>query len=158
MKSLKRFVALLVALVLLASVASAEIYVYVLCNPSSWVNIHSKPSKRSETIAYAFTGDKLYSDCEYKNGYIHVIDLASETTEGWVSEAYIVYDEPTVYDDYEVFTVCVRGRVAVRKTVDGQRSRWLKNGAKIKVYAISNEWAVTNYGFVMTEFLEAMGD
>ena len=42
--------------------------------------------------------------------------------------------------------------------LDGKRTRWLKPQASLKVYWWSDEWCVTNCGYVQTKYLELEGE
>ena len=126
--------------------------IWVMCQPDSYVNIRSKPSGRSRTEGYALCGYDLETDCKTRNGFLHVYG-SFEAGEGWISEGYIVWDEPIKVD--QKYSVCSKGRLAVRKNINGKRSRWCYTDDVLMVYWLSDEWAVTNKGFVKSEFLEA---
>lgn len=51
-------------------------------------------------------------------------------------------------------TIISKGRLAARKNVDGKRTRWLKSGAKLKVHWWSEEWCLTDCGYVKSVYLE----
>ena len=142
---------LLLAMLAITDVAMAdgEDTVYVLCNPESYVNIREKPSKRSHQAGFAYCGDDFRTDGKTRNGFLHVF-AGTETGEGWISTGFIVYCKPEKVD--EVWTVESNGRVAVRSTIGGKRSRWLKNGDSVKVYYVA-EVAVTGVGFVDAEYV-----
>ena len=55
-------------------------------------------------------------------------------------------------------TVRSDGRVAVRKWVGGKVSGWLKDGETVFVRWMGGGWAVTARGYVMTDFLEDIGN
>lgn len=133
--------------------ADGDIYeCWVLCQPDSYVNARLNPKKRSMEIGRLECGDKIYTDGETKNGFLHCY-VGFEFGEGWVHKGYIVFDEPKV--PYFVYTHIVsNGRVAARKTINGKRRCWLRDGQPIKVYMMSDEWSVTNKGFVKTELIE----
>lgn len=133
--------------------AKSEEAVWVLCQPDSWVNVRTAPSKHSSEIGRLECGDIAYTDGKIKNGYIHLINLSLEENEGWIKKGYIVYDEPYKPAIYET-RVESKGRVAARKTIKGNRRCWLKDGQSIKVYMASAEWCVTNKGFVKTQFID----
>jgi len=124
---------------------------WVLCQPDSYVNARLSPSKRSMEIGRLECGDKIYTDGKVKNGYLHCY-VGFEYGEGWVKKGYIVYSKP-YYPPVQETTIISNGRVNARKTINGDRRCWLKSGQKIKVYMMSDEWSVTNKGFVRTEFV-----
>ena len=129
-----------------------EVECWIMCQPDSWVYARQSPSKKGTELGRLELGDKVYTDGKVKNGYLHVIDLWFEMQEGWVKKGYVVYDKPYRPVIAET-TVRSNGRVAARTTINGKRRRWLKDGQQIKVYMISEEWSVTNQGFVKTKFL-----
>ena len=147
---MKRFLAVLFILAVLTSNAIADEY-YVLCMPKSEVNVRLQP-KKSDIVACVVFGKIVESNGKKKNGYIHVEDLAAETTSGWIYSGYLVEDEPVQCE----FTARIvsNGRVAARKCVDGKIIKWLQDGSEVMVYAICAEWCVTDKGYVRREFVE----
>ena len=129
---------------------------WILCQPDSWVYARMNPKKKSMELGKLECGDMLYTDGRTKNGFLHVWGLTFETGEGWVSKGYIIYDEPFVprFQDTQVKS---NGRVSARRTINGKRRCWVKDGQSIKVYMASAEWCVTNKGFIKTKFIE-LGD
>lgn len=125
---------------------------YVICQPGDYVNIRSRPSSRSDVVGMFDVGDQIILDGTRKNGYLHAVHLGLESDEGWICEGYVVYDEPEYINGSAV--IVSNGRLAARKNVNGKRTRWLKNGASLKVYYASEEWCVTNCGYVKTQYLE----
>jgi hypothetical protein len=126
---------------------------WVLCQPDSYVNVRAKPKKTSEEVGYFECGAKILTDGKVKNGYLHIFGFMFEVSEGWIHKGYIVYDEP-YFPIFENTTIESNGRVAARRTVNGEKRCWLKNGQAIKVYMVSDEWSVTNKGFVKTKFID----
>lgn len=127
---------------------------YILCD--DYVNIRRFPSNDDEPLGRFETGDTVLLDGKKKNGYLHCIDLSLEACEGWVHKGFVVYDKPIMVNQYAV--IVSKGRLAARKYVGGRRTRWLKSGATVKVYYWSDEWCVTDCGYVKTEFLELVGE
>ena len=123
---------------------------WVLCMPDSVVNIRRKPG--GEIFGGATCGSDMLTDEKIRNGYLHVYDLAAEESEGWISTRYIVYDEPVAF--HQKMTVRADGRVACRKWIGGKVSGWVNDGDNVFVYSISYEWAVTDRGYIRSEFLE----
>lgn len=130
--------------------ANAE-EVWTLCNTESYVNIRSRASGRSFILGYAECGDYFTTDGKIRNGFLHV-NAPTDTGDGWIYLGYIVYDPPFL-PEADTYIVKSNGRVATRQTIDGKRNRWLKSGAEVVVYALSEEWASTNRGFVKTQYL-----
>lgn len=146
---------LLIAIMVLTLVfeyARAEDY-YVLCKPAGEVNIREKPKLKSEIVATAFFADKLTSDGKKQNGFIHITGLNAETDSGWIYGGLLVEDKPVASSgSAQVFKA---EKVACRKYAD-RNSKVLKRldaGENVLVFAISEKWCVTEYGYIMTEFL-----
>ena len=141
------------------SFAEEDIYtedMWIMCKPDSMVNVRFSPKKTSEVTGYLMLGDKVRTDLVKKNNYYHVY-VDNEDGEGWVHEWYLVQFEPVIVN--KTYMVVCNGRLAVRRGVNGSRKGWLKNGTEVMVYAImDDEWAVTNYGFVMIEFMEEVAE
>ena len=123
--------------------------VWVLCEPTGTVNIRSKPG--GPIFGGTSCGAKLWTDNRQRNGFLHVLELNAEEETGWISARYIVYDEPHPVD--AVMVITSRGRVAVRKWIGGKIIKWMHDGEPVKVYWMSNEWAVTEHGYIRSEFL-----
>ena len=125
--------------------------VWVLCEPNGTVNIRSKPG--GAVFGGTSCGAKMWTDNRQRDGFLHVLELNAEEETGWISARYIVYDEPHPVDAVMVITSV--GRVAVRKWIGGKIIKWLQNGEPVTVYWMSDTWAVTEYGYIKSEFLEA---
>lgn len=127
---------------------------YVIC--VDYVNVRQFPNKNGEPIGMYEAGTKVYLDGKKRNGYLHIIDTGLELCEGWIKKGYIVYDEPINVNQSAV--IVSKGRLAARNCVNGRRTRWLKPLASVKVYYWSDEWCVTNCGYVQTKYLELEGE
>ena len=127
---------------------------YILCD--DYVNIRRFPNNDDEPLGRFETGDTVVLDGKKKNGYLHCIDLSLEACEGWVHKGFVVYDKPVKVNQRAV--IVSKGRLAARKYVGGKRTRWLKSGASVKVYYWSDEWCVTDCGYVQTRYLELVGE
>jgi hypothetical protein len=123
---------------------------YILCRPDSKVNIRSKPRKNSAVNAWIECGQCVHTDGKVKNGFVHVVGLPAEITEGWIYAGYLV-DEPPAIRTYlaEVW----EGDVIARSSVNGKRLQKLREGRTVTVYAKTHMWAVTNKGFIMCDWL-----
>ena len=128
--------------------------VWVLCEPNGTVNIRSKPG--GAVFGGTSCGAKLWTDNRQRDGFLHVLELNAEEETGWISQRYIVYDEPHPVD--AVMVITSDGRVACRKWIGGKIIKWLKNGEPVTVYWMSTEWAVTEYGYIRSEYLEAVNN
>ena len=165
----KRILSFLLALILMVSAAAGAIAekehltwqtieedtegiftVWVICHPTSYVNIRKKPSGRSETVGYALTCWDLLTDGKKKNGFLHVYP-ACEEGEGWVSLKFVTYEEPQEVNCKA--RIVSTGRVAARTCIGGERIRWLHEDDEVYVYYIS-DWAYTNKGWVKAEFVD----
>ncbi len=127
---------------------------YILC--ADFVNIRPFPNNNNEELGRFETGDVIYLDGKKKNGYLHCVNLLLEAADGWVNKGYVVYDKPVKVNQQAV--IVSKGRLAARKCVNGKRTRWLKSGAFLLVYYWSDEWCVTNCGYVKTKFLDLVGE
>ena len=125
---------------------------YVLC--ADYVNIRQFPSRKSEALGRFETGDVVHLDGKKKNGYLHCIGTNLEA-DGWIFSGYVVNDKPERMDRDAV--IVSKGRLAARKYVGGKRTRWLKPLATVHVFSWSDEWCVTNCGYVQTQYLELEG-
>ena len=124
--------------------------VWILCQPDSFVNIRAKPSTRSSAEGYLMCGDKVQFTGKTENGFLHCI-CSNELGEGWVYCGYVVLDEPIEVNEKRLIEA--NGRVACRRTITGNRRCWVVNGSEVNVYWESDEWSVTDKGFIMTEFI-----
>lgn len=153
MRMIAGIMMLLVVTGLLAAGAAEEMdereTVWVLCNPKSFVNLREHPSGRSCVAGRAECGDAFITDGVKEKGFLHVI-ASVEAGDCWISERYIVYEEPQRIGETRVIEST--GRVASRAYIGGRRNRWLRNGDEVKVYWMA-EWAVTNKGFIRSEFI-----
>lgn len=129
---------------------------YVFCDPDSFVTIRSEPKRKSVEVGGATFGSELKTDGKIRDGYLHVYDLAAEEDEGWISTGYIVYDPPRV-TDYKALVVS-NGKLTARKSIGGKMKKMLRPMTEVKVFCESDEWCLTNYGYVMTEYLETVGE
>ena len=151
---MKRMIMLLMALILLCTVASAERIqeeVWVLCMPDSEVNVRERPKKTGQIFGGAMCGACMWTDNVKRNGYLHVLDLAAESDTGWISARYVVYDEPVEVN--AVMEIRSDGRVACRRWINGKINSWIMNGDRLTVYWMSPSWAVTSRGYIRSEFL-----
>lgn len=132
--------------------ASGEVYEqFIICQPDSWVNVRRAPRKGASVIGRYELGQKVMTDGKKRNGFLHLVNLQLENDEGWVSVGFVT-GELTIRN--EQCAIQSTGRVACRRSIRGTRRRWLYEGDMVMKYAWSDEWAVTDYGFIMTRFLE----
>lgn len=129
---------------------------YVICAKDGHVNVRPLPGKKQEPSGLLEPGRMIYLDGKQRNGYCHVVGLFSEDGEGWIYKGYLVSDPPEFVD--RDATVISKGRLAARKYVNGKRTRWLQPGSTVHVWYMSEEWCVTNRGYVQTKYLELDGE
>lgn len=153
---MRKMMLCIILLILTFSLTFAEAdTVWAMCQPDSYVNIRSKPNSRSRIEGYALCGYDLETDGKTKNGFLHVYTTI-EAGEGWIANGYVVWDEPKEMNKWH--SIRSPYRVAIRRTIGGKVRTWGHDCDSVKVYWASNEWAVTNRGFVKTEFLEVDAD
>ena len=137
------------------SFAGAEVIpeqVWVLCEPTGTVNIRSSPG--GPVFAGATCGAEMWTDNKQRSGFLHVMELAAEEDEGWISGRYIVYDEPREING--PMAVTGNGRVACRTWIGGKIKGWIQPGDGVYVFWMSSECAVTDCGYIRSEFLEVI--
>ena len=148
-------VLLLTLLILIIAVSSLaetnEFSAWVICQPNDYVRVRMNPSRKSQSVGYADAGDQIIVDGTTKHGYLKCYGIG-EMGEGWIHSGYVVYDEPQKVNCKA--TVVSKVRLAARKYIYGKVRKWLHNLDEIKVYWLSDDWCVTDKGFVKTEFLE----
>lgn len=127
-------------------------YCWTMCQPDSEVVIREKPNKKSAVIGAVSGGTCMVTDGIEKDGWIHLVDIANESGEGWISSLYVVYSE--VRTDRHIYPVKANGRVACRKFIEGTIRCWVQDEEELTVYLVSSEWCVTNKGFVLTKFID----
>jgi len=141
---------------LLDSATAEEETVWVLCDPESYVCIRNFPKKSANAFGGTTCGRTLKSDGKEKNGFIHVVDLAAEEDNGWISAMYIVHEAPVIVRQPAI--VVSNGRLAARNGVNGKVKKWLKPMEHLTVLCWTSEWCLTNYGYVRSEFLDFEGE
>jgi hypothetical protein len=128
---------------------------WAICQPDSYLNIREKPKKTANIGGWLYLGDRVETDGKMQNGYLHIVNASTESGDGWVAARYLMEDQPTVETVSGV--IDSKGRVAARIQPDGKRNRWMKPGDVITIYAHGSEWAVTNRGFIKSEYI-AIGE
>lgn len=147
---MKRITAILAVLIFLMGQAAADSY-FILCRPGSEINVRERPKLKSEAVGCKFFGDMIITDGKEKNGFVHAINLLSETGDGWIYKGLLIREPPTACrGKAQVFNT---SRVACRKYANGKIIGWLADGSEVEVYAVSEEWTVTDHGYIRTEFL-----
>lgn len=126
---------------------------FVLCDPKpeNRVCVRRFPKKGAEETGYLTCGDNILTDGKTRNGFVHILGI-TEDGEGWVHKGYLVEDKPVIEDC--MASIAASGRVKARRYIGGQKVGWVNVLTDVKVFARSEEWAVTNRGYIRTEFLE----
>ena len=132
---------------LMVSTACADT-VYVLCQPDSFVYVRAFPKKGSEMAGYAELGDALETDGIKRNGYLLVYGFEGDA---WINLGFVT-ESPVTKVTLKT-QIMSKGRVACRRSINGTRRKWLKDGSEVVIYAFADDWAITNQGFIQTQFL-----
>ena len=152
---LKRIICAMLCLAALGTCFSASgesERVFVFCNPETSVNVRRTPQMGADVSGYLDFGDWVETDGEKKNGFLHVLGI-TENGEGWIFAGYVVEDEPIKLENARAY-IAASGRVMSYRWVAGKKNGWVSNNAEVKVFALSDEWAVTNRGYIRTKYLE----
>lgn len=142
---------LLVQVIVHASAEEYEIRCWVLCQPDSYVNVREFAKKSDNEIGIMECGDAAYTDGRTKRGFLYLCGVNNELGYGWIHKGYVVYSEPVIIT-LET-NIYADGRVACWRSIGGTRRCWAQPGDVIRVYAVSDEWSITNKGFVKTQYL-----
>ena len=124
---------------------------WAFCEPGSEVLIRERPWKRAPVVGAAGSGEQLRTDWEENGNWIHLVDVSNETGEGWISKEYVVFDEPIWLNMDGV--IRGKGRVACRRSIDGKLKRWAKPGQELTVYWFSQEWTLTDLGYIQSQYV-----
>ena len=127
---------------------------WALCKPRDHVNLREEPRKDSKSVGWLECGDSFYTDGIIKNGWLHVLDVGE--CDCWIYAGYVSFEAPVYVDEQYV---CVAKKwVACRRWVNGPqikgRRGWLHNGTNVNVHYIAGDWAVTDRGYIRSEWLE----
>ena len=144
---------IILTLISITALAETPTEAWVMCNPKSEVIVRIRPDIRSEEAARVFPGDRVNVD--KKKGKWYHVTLGCEAGEGWIRGDHLSFYEPEVFPEGKTF-ITTRGRLAVRKSIGGEVIRKFKKpGVSVKVFIISEDWAVTSAGYIKSDFLEA---
>jgi len=143
-------VVMLAAVIIVASRAE-DVYAkgWILCK--DYVLIRTTPSRSASECGQLDPGDEIEIDGETADGFAHIVSPC----DGWVWAGNITFAQVEKIDDTMV--VVARKQVACRRWIDGPQiedNKWAKNGTEVKVFYMSEEWAVTSRGYIRSEWLE----
>lgn len=128
---------------------------WILCKPGegNQVNVRRTPAKSGQQVGSLEVGDWFLTDGSSANGFIRAYGIG-EYGEGWVYCGFVSTEKPVEVN--ERYCCVARNRVACRRWIEGpQTSRpWLMNGSNVRVYYIAGDWAVTDRGYIRSEWLE----
>ena len=138
------------------SFADSNVTAWVICKPHGYVNAREKPDSCSGIAGRFDPGDEIKLDGITKNGYAHIAYPTFEY-DAWIYTGYVALDEPKNLKG-QTAIVNSNKNLAVRKSMCGEVIKWLKNGDELQVFWWTDDWCVTNYGYVMTEWIELVGE
>ena len=124
---------------------------YILCRPKTEINVRFSPKFGGEIIGHLYFGDSVETDGTVRNGFAHVIGLAFEAVDGWVYKGLLVDTPPIAVNGKD--QIISSGKVAARQYINGKRNSWLRSGKEVLVYAISQDWSITDKGYIQTKYL-----
>lgn len=125
---------------------------WIMCKPGSYVTIREKPNKTAAEAGYLDSGDSFQTDGESVDGWIRCCGAGEG---GWVWCGYVVTEKPEIIGERYI---CVAlKQAACRKWMGGPQvdgAGWIKNGQYCEVFCMADGWAVTNRGYIRSEWLE----
>lgn len=151
----KKVICLLLVLTALIGCLNAiaeDEQVFIFCNPKTPVNVRRTPKKGAEVSGLLDFGDSVMTDWKKKNGFLHVYGV-TEDGEGWIFAGYVITDQPVKVEKTWA-NIAASGRVKAYRWIKGRKNCWVQVGDQVKVLALSEEWAVTNKGYIRTKYLE----
>ena len=127
-----------------------EAVYFIICNPKSYVCVRNTPKKGGREAGRFDCGDYIITDGIERNGFLHI--LGGFEGDSWIYKGNVVPDQPII--EQQQMRSNSNRNVICRRCVKGKKVGMLKTGDTVTVYAMSEEWAVTDKGYVMTKFLE----
>ena len=152
---MKKIVCLVLVLTAISAcfTAVAEDYkVFIFCNPATSVNVRKTAKKEAEIVGRLDFGDWVETDGKKRNGFLHIYGIG-EYGEGWIFAGYTVCDEPEK-EEKAWASIGATGRVMTYRWVNGRKNGWVNVCDQVRVYALSEDWAVTDKGYIKTKYLE----
>lgn len=154
---------LIVALAMIPALCNAEEYdepdpntmtkVWALCKPDSYVCIRSKPNVHSSVEGRILFGDWMKTDGTRVGKWLKVYG-GFEAGVGWASTEYLSDFEPVIYEKGAVMLTNAK-QVICRTGRGGAILRKVKKNTAVKVWAMSEDWSVTDMGFISSRYLDA---
>lgn len=148
----KLLVCVLIAILACSAAFAEDERVFIFCNPETSVNVRFKPKKGSEIVGRLEFGDWVETDGKKSNGFIHVYGIG-EYGEGWIFAGYVVQDPPEKTEKVYA-SIGASGRVMSYRWVNGKKNGWLNVCDQVTILGMSDEWAITNKGYIRTKYLE----
>ncbi len=109
------------------------------------LNGRQSPDVHSPKVAWFPDGDVIDI---YEIWGEWALTKGGETGTCWVCIDYLATEDAGTY------TVNSNGRLRIRNTPDGNTVGWLKPGQTVEVLSIFGDWARTENGWVMAEYLK----
>ena len=164
MKLSKRFVLIIAAMAVLvtsfciargviaAQAEEATTRAWVMCKPGDWVNVREWGSRSAVSLGRLEAGDDFRVTGRTRDGWAEA-EVSLEESTGWIFAGYIVFEEPVCWGG-KAFPIASNGRVACRKHIGGDRVAWVVDGSTVQVFYAADGWAVTNRGWIRSEFID----
>ena len=143
--------AVIIAAVIIFACRAEDVYAkgWIICE--DYVQIRQWASRNATSIGQLDPGDEIEIDGKTESGWAHIVSPC----DGWVWAGYITFSEPQKIDAPGVVTA--KKRVAARRWCDGPNvdsKPWLISGSEVRIYWMCDDWALTNRGYVKSEWLE----
>ena len=124
---------------------------WIICK--DYVIIRNWPSRKATEGGQLDPGDEIEIDGKTQDGFAHIVS----PVDGWVWAGNIVSSQPEKVECKAFVTA--KKRLYCRRWVDGptvDSKPYLVNGSEVRVFWMNDEWAVTNRGYLRSEWLEMM--
>lgn len=125
---------------------------WVMCRPGDWVNVREWGSRSAASLGRLEAGDDFRVTGRTRDGWAEA-EVSLEESTGWIYAGYIVFEEPVCWGG-KAFPIRSNGRVACRKHIGGDRIAWVVDGSTVQVFYAADGWAVTNRGWIRSEFID----
>lgn len=130
---------------------------YILCKIGDYATVRSEACFCGEEIGTLKTGDSIKVTGETENGFAKFIDPDFKSNECWVYVGYVSTSKPK-WMNGQIATVkdskCISSTVNMAK----ETGYWIEQGTKLQVFWYTDQWCVTNRGYVMTKHIEMDGE